>query len=257
MKTKLLAIWNVLLFLATIVVNFLANYLPIGGRDTWELSDMYVNLFVPAWFTFSIWGLIYLLLLWFVIRQLIDAFKKKWLWITNKVGIWFIVSSLANMWWIFAWHYTQVLLSLLIMLLILVSLIVISYKVEIGKKLWTWKDKLLVQVPFSVYLGWISVATIANVSIYLTTINWNMRWMTYVFRTVVVIVVAMLLGIAQLYKSYNVPYALVLIRAFYGIYSKRIEVDPEYAANIIWALGICSAILVWAISFRMNKWLKN
>ena len=68
--------------------------------------------------------------------------------------------------------------------------------------------------------------------------------MTDVFRTVVVIVVAMLLGIAQLYKSYNVPYALVLIRAFYGIYSKRIEVDPEYAANIIWALGICSAILV-------------
>ena len=161
--------------------------------DTGQLSDLYPNLFVPAGFTFSIRGVIYLLLFGFVIWQFVDAFKKKSLGITNKVDVRFIVSSLANMAWIFAWHYTQVGLSLIIMLMILVSLIVIVDQVEIGKKLGTWKEKLFVQTPFAVYLGWISVATIANVAIFLTTLDWNMRGMTDVFRTIVVIVVATLL----------------------------------------------------------------
>lgn len=257
MKTKALAIANVLFFIATIVVNYLANSLPIGGKGTGELSDMYVSLFVPAGFTFSIWGVIYLLLFWFVVWQLIDAFKKKWSWITQRIDVWFIVSCVANIAWIFAWHYTYLLVSLVIMLIILISLIIISSKVEIGKKIWSWKDKHLVQTPFAVYLGWISVATIANVSIVLTEMNWSMRGMTDIFRTIVVIVVATLLGLAALYKNYNVPYALVIIRAFYGIYSKRMDIDPEYAINIIRALGICWLILVLATGWRMDKWLRN
>jgi len=107
---------------------------------------------VPVGMTFSIWGLIYLLVLGFVIWQLIDLYRKNSLGITKKIGIWFLLSCLANIGWIFAWHYQQVLLSVGVMLFFLVVLIVISKKVSIGQKLGDWKDKLFLQIPFSVYL---------------------------------------------------------------------------------------------------------
>lgn len=257
MKTKILAVANIIFFAATLVVNYLANYIPIGWMDTGQLSDLYPSLFVPAWFTFSIWWIIYLLLLGFIIWQFVDIFKKDSLWITQKIGPWFIVSSLANIAWIFAWHYTYVGLSLIIMLLILASLIVISYKVEIGKKIWSWEDKLLIQIPFSVYLWWISVATIANVSTFLIDNNRAMFGMTDVFRTIVVIVVAAFLGLLALYQKNNIPYALVILWAFYWIYSKRVDVDPIYAANILVALQLCSVVLVLVCGMRLKKWLKN
>ena len=102
---------------------------------TGALSDLYPSLFTPAGFTFSIRGLIYLSLLGFVVRQLIDLFKKKSLGITKKVGIRFLLSCAANIGWIFARHYQQVLLSVIIMLVFLVILMVIVNKVQIGKKL--------------------------------------------------------------------------------------------------------------------------
>jgi uncharacterized membrane protein len=107
---------------------------------------------VPVGMTFSIWGLIYLLVLGFVIWQLVDLFRKNSLGITKKIGIWFLLSCMANIGWIFAWHYQQVLLSVVIMLLFLLVLIVITQKVSIGQKLGNWKDKLFLQIPFSVYL---------------------------------------------------------------------------------------------------------
>jgi hypothetical protein len=92
---------------------------------------LYPNLFTPAGLTFSIWGLIYSFVLGFVIWQIIDLYKKNSSNITKKVGIWFILSCIVNMSWIFAWHYQQVLLSIVIMLAFLAILIVISYKVEL------------------------------------------------------------------------------------------------------------------------------
>jgi len=134
------------------VVNYLAVSLPLGGMTTGALADLYPNLFVPAGITFSIWGVIYLLSLGFIVWQLIDLFSKKTKYITKKVGIWFFLSCLANIGWMFAWQYQQVVLSVIIMLLFLVIMIVLVHKVEIGKKIGGWKEKLFVQIPFSVYL---------------------------------------------------------------------------------------------------------
>lgn len=132
---KALATLNVIGFIAVLVVNYLANALPIGGMDTGALSDLYPNLFVPVGLTFSIWGLIYTMLGVFVVWQIVDVYKKQSKNITQKIGIWFLLSCLANISWIFAWQYQQVLLSVGIMLLFLAILIVLSYKVSIGYKL--------------------------------------------------------------------------------------------------------------------------
>jgi hypothetical protein len=148
-------------------------------------------------------------------------------------------------------------LSVIIMILFLIVLIILIHKVEIGKKIWTWWDKLLIQVPFSVYLGWISVATIANMSALLVNINWNMFWLSDIFWTIVVIIVAMLLALLSLYKHYNIPFALVIIWAFIGIIIKRVSIDPIYASSIIRTLWICIFIILISIVRRMNKWIKN
>ncbi len=252
-----LAIANILWFIAVIVVNYLATSLPIWWMTTGELSDLYPNLFTPAGLTFSIWGLIYLALTGFVIRQIIDLYKKQSVWITKKIWIWFLLSCATNIWWIFAWHYKVVWLSVVIMILFLIILIVISNKAGMWKKLWNRWDKLLVQVPFSLYLGWISVATIANMSTWLVNMWWNMWWMSDVFWTIVVIVVAALLALISLYKKYNIIFALVVIRAFIGIIIKRVSVDPVYASSIIWTLGVCIAVISAGIWCRLDKWIKN
>lgn len=256
MKKKILAILNAIFLWGTLVVNYLATSIPIGGRTTGELSDMYPNLFVPEGFTFSIWWIIYLLLIWFVVRQIIDAWNKKSLWITEKIWPWFLISCIANMSWIFAWHNTKIGLSVLIMLAILISLIIIFHKIKTKNKI-SWKEKLFVQIPFSVYLWWISVATIANISWYLVSIWRNMFGMTDVFWTIIVIIVATVLWIISLYKDSNIPFSLVILRAFFGIINKRINVDPIYSSSILWTLWICSIILSWTIGWRLKKWIKN
>lgn len=251
-----LAILNILAFIAVVVVNYLANALPIWWMSTWALSDLYPNLFVPIGLTFSIWGLIYLLVFGFVIWQLVDLFRKKSLDITKKIGIWFLLSCMANVGWIFAWHYQNVLLSVIVMLLFLIILIVITKKLKIGERLGSCADKLLVQIPFSVYLWRICVATIANITTLLVTIWWNMRGMTDVFWTNLVIVVAALLALISLWKKYDIVFALVIIWAFIGIILKRLGAEIIYP-NIIWTLGISIAIITGGIWWRLPEWKKR
>ena len=117
MALRTLQLLNLLGFILVIVLNGLANALPINGYTTGELSDRYPNLFVPAGFTFSIWGVIYLLLLVFVIYQIRNWWSKHRLDMSfvQKIGPWFAISCLANASWIIAWHYVQPLLALFIM----------------------------------------------------------------------------------------------------------------------------------------------
>ena len=176
-KSRLLflSILNLIGFLGTVIVNGLANALPLNNKTTGELSDQYPNLFVPAGLTFSIWGVIYVLLAIFVIYGLIVAIKKdtqKSSFIDN-IGILFFISCLANIGWIFAWHYEILPLSLFLMLLLLGSLITIYLRLRIGKSDAIAIEKYFTHLPVSVYLGWITVATIANITALLVNMNWN------------------------------------------------------------------------------------
>jgi hypothetical protein len=155
--------------------NYLAILLPLGGRSTGQISDNYQNLFAPAGYAFSIWGLIHTLLGIFTVYQLWREKDE----LVEKVNKIFIVNALLNASWIFAWHHDLIWLSVIIMGGLLVTLIKIA-DIFRGRAL-TPKETWLVRLPFSVYFGWITVATIANVTVFLVYIGWNRFGLPEVF----------------------------------------------------------------------------
>jgi hypothetical protein len=236
-----LAILNVIGFLGTIVVNGLANALPINNKTTGELSDQYPNLFVPAGLTFSIWGLIYILLAIFVIYQVIVTFIKGQggLDAFRKIGYLFFISSLLNMGWIFAWQYEIVPLSLVIMLLLLGCLLAIYIRLGVGKKGPTTKEQYFVHLPFSVYLGWITIATIANVTALLVDLNWNRFGLSEQFWAVAVIVVGIAITLSVLLRRQDIYYCLVVDWALLGILIKRLaDSVPVLSVVVVTIVGL-------------------
>ena len=215
---------NLIGFLAVVFVNALAVILPINNRTTQQLSDKYPNLFVPAGITFSIWGIIYLLLLVFIIYQFVVAFRKSSdeRGIFEKIGILFFISCIFNVGWILAWHYEIVWLSLIIMALLLISLISIYIRLGTGKPGIRNSEKILVNIPFSIYLGWITIATIANATAFLVKINWNKFGISDQLWTVIVIAVGAIITLATLFSRNDIFYGFVVIWALVGILLKRL-----------------------------------
>lgn len=224
----LLSILNLLGFLATVVVNALANILPINGITTGELSDLYPNLFVPAGLTFAIWGLIYVLLGIFVIYPLRPSLRRdaQKLDFVHRIGPLFFISCLANIGWIFAWHYQIVPLSLVLMLLLLGCLLAIYLRLNIGKSEATKAQRYFVHLPFSVYLGWITIATIANVTALLVDINWGRWGLSEQFWAVAVIIVGIAIALSMLFTRKDIYYSLVVDWALLGILIKRLSAVP-------------------------------
>jgi len=249
-KLSILKYLNLFSLLLVILVNFLANYLPINGYNTGELSDLYPNLFVPAGITFSIWGLIYLLLTLFIVFQFIpmgENEKPKNV-IIDKIGYLFFFSSLANIGWILTWHYLFVFLSLLVMIILLLVLIKIYNNLEIGIKEYNKKIYTIFIMPFSVYLGWITVATIANVSAFLVDINWNGFGLSDIFWTVVVIIVGLIITLYTLLKRKDIAYSLVIAWAYFGIIIKRYFQDPDPIMTIVYTASISIVLIFISIA---------
>ena len=249
---------NFVLFVGVVIINALAVTLPINGKSTGELSDKYPNLFVPAGVTFSIWGVIYLLLLIFVSYQLWcfwDTTKRKSL--DQNGQLLFGATCLFNMAWILAWHYEMIFLSVTIMLFFLAALIFLFLKIE-GIRDKTWYEIISLKIPISIYLGWICVATIANITALLVSIGWQGGIFSEVQITIIMLITGASLAILMLFKRKNIPYALVIIWAYYGIYLKRENSDhPEigkYSLGLI--IFISFVILFIAIkSYRKKRLL--
>ncbi|MFC2012184.1 tryptophan-rich sensory protein [Chloroflexota bacterium] len=236
-----LVVLNLIGFIGTVIVNGLSSALPINNKTAGELSDQYPNLFVPAGLTFSVWGVIYILLAIFVIYGLIVAIKKdeqKSSFIRN-IGILFFISCLANIGWIFAWHYEVVPLSLILMLILLVTLITIYLRLRTGKSDSPRREKYLVHLPFSVYLGWITIATIANVTALLVYINWNMFGLGEPFWAVAVIIVGIAITLSVLFIRKDIFYCLVVDWALLGILLKRLaDLTPVLSVIVITIVGM-------------------
>jgi hypothetical protein len=213
-------------YLAMVFVNYLANSLPINGRSTGTISDAYANLFAPAGITFSIWGLIYLLLAGYLVYQFIPVEKKlnkKKEEILKKINVLFIATSLANLSWVFAWHYDFIWLSLIIMVALLIFLIKIADIIRVNK--FSSIEKLFIATPFSVYFGWITIATIANVTVFLVSVGWNGFGIAESVWTIIVLLAGLLIGILRMNKDKNIAYGLVLIWAYLGILLKHVSAD--------------------------------
>ncbi len=216
-------VFAVVAFIATIVVNALANILPFNGQTTGEVSDSIPIYFVPAAYVFTIWTLIYLLLFGFVIYLFTEQGRKK-----EKIQrvIWlFIGTSIANSIWMFLWHYEYIATSVLCMLLILALLIAIYFQLCSKKRaLKIDIEYMLLHLPFSVYLGWICVATIANVSAMLYVYEWSGWGIEPQTWAAIMIAVASLIGIGLILRCRDVVISLVLIWAIIGILAKQYDI---------------------------------
>lgn len=209
-KTKILAVLVPVLLLITLVFNGMAASGALNGIPTGQISDKYPVLFTPAGYVFSIWSLIYLTLIVFAVYQLLPKqFNNASL---NPLRQWFLVSSVFNSLWLVAWQYEYLPLSLLIMVFLLFSLIKIYLLERKG-----WQTR----VPFSLYLGWISVATIANVSVVLYSLNWNGFGLSDLSWTLIMMLVAVILSLIMIYKYADYVYASVIIWALIGIMIKN------------------------------------
>ena len=233
---------NIFALGAVITINALANILPIGGNTTGELSDSYPSLFTPAGYVFSIWGLIYLLLAVFVVYQALPSQKENPR--LRKLGYAFAWSCLFNFCWIFAWHYEVIWLSELFMLGILASLILCYERLGIGKSDVSTTEWFTTRLPFSVYLGWITVATVANTSVLLLELGAQITWVTPLW-TALVIAVAVGIGYLVVHNRGDVPYALVLVWAFFGI------AVAQWGAEIfVVTAALVAALVMFALAVR-------
>jgi hypothetical protein len=236
---------NVVSLIFALILNFLAVSLPINNKTTGELSDSYPNLFVPSGFTFSIWGIIYLLMIIFLVYQVWQYRQNEKQTIQNvlAIGPWFFISGLANGLWILAWHYEYVFLSLCIMLVIFYSLLKI-YLILDQSRPHTLSDNLAIRVFFSVYLGWISVATIANV----TTLLVSNGWVGVLFGestwAIILVIIATILGILMIFKKQDLIYPLVIIWAFYGIYVKQMSGMANTSTDVAKAAQYAMTMLI-------------
>ncbi len=252
LKLKILSISNFITVIITIIINSLANILPLNDKYTGELSDKIPNLFVPSGFTFSIWGVIYFLLIAFTIYQILNVFdikKSNNIEYINNIGYFFIISSIANIIWIFLWHYEQVFYSLLAMIILLLSLITIYLKINIGKSKISIKEKFFIHIPISVYLGWITVATIANITAVLVKLNVGQLFLGEEIWTILLLIIIALLTIIVLMKRRDISFSLVIIWALLGIAIKRFSGDPIYGIqnNIAYTALIMIILILFGI----------
>jgi hypothetical protein len=231
--------------LVTITVNALANALPLNGLNTGEISDRFQVYFVPAGYVFSIWGLIYVGLIAYAVYQALPAQRQNPR--LQAVGWWVSLGGLANSAWIFLWHYERFPLTLIAMLALLATLIITYLRLGIGRTSVTSGETWAVRVPFSIYLGWITVATVANVTSLLDFLNWDgfglspVAWMWIVLAVVLAIVVAVSL------TRRDAPYALVVLWALAGIAIKHASVGtvaiPTWIAFGLTAVTLAAVLI--------------
>ncbi|MBN1138637.1 MAG: tryptophan-rich sensory protein [Anaerolineae bacterium] len=233
---------NVLATLLTLVVNGLANALPLNGKTTGEVSDSIGNYFVPAGYVFSIWGLIYLALIAFTIYQALPAQRDNPL--LKRVGYLYALSCLANSAWIFFWHYEQFAWTLVVMVVLLLSLIAIYLRVGIGRRRVSNVDKWFVQVPFSIYLGWITVATVANVTALLVNLQWNGWGLDPRAWAVIMVIAAAAIASAVSVTRGDIGYVLVIVWAFIGIVVRQSAALPVAIAAGLMAAAVALTLLI-------------
>jgi hypothetical protein len=241
-------IGSVLGFILMFTINALAVILPINGQNTGAISDKYPNLFTPAGITFSIWGVIYLFLLLYTIYQtgLIWKATPQQNTIVHRIGGLYILTCIFNAAWILCWHYDLVALSVVVMLLLLTTLIFIYLRIrDILKHAVLSHKKWLVMMPFSLYLGWITVATIANATALLVFYKWDGFGIGPVIWTILLLCIAATITMTMLGKFKDYAYSIVVIWAVLGIFIKHVTIfKMDYIAIIVTTVIVIAVILI-------------
>ena len=244
-RLKLYQAANMLAVIAVIAMNGLSEAIPINGVTAGEVSDSLPSAFTPAGYTFAVWGLIYAALVGFAIYQVLPAqrerpFLARLAWLVP-------ISSAFNIAWIIAWHYRSFALSLILIVGLLLTLILIYQRLEIGRPnpALTTADKLLYQVPFSFYLAWVSVATVANFSSVLNSVyNWGGFGIPDATWSAIMMGVVVLLSALLLLSRRNLSFAGVLIWALFGIRAAYPDVPLIANAALLSSVAILALALL-------------
>jgi hypothetical protein len=250
MKDRLRQIAVIVTVLATLLVNVLANALPLNGLNTGQISDRFKVYFVPAGYVFSIWGLIYIGLIAFAVFQALPSQRENPR--LRATGWWISLGGLANSIWIFFWHFEQFPLTLLVMLILLGTLIITYLHLGIGRTTVPTAETWAVRLPFSIYLGWITVATVANVTSLLNYLKWDgfgiapEIWMGIVLAAVLVIAALMN------FTRRDVAYTAVILWALVGI-SVKFAAVPAVAIPTWITFGLVALTLAAAFFLRRTE----
>lgn len=249
---------NLLAFLTTLTVNYLANALPLNGKDTGTVSDQYPNLFTPAPLTFSIWGVIYLGLTAFVVWQLSAISDRTGARpasvAVRTLGGLFIANCLLNAGWIFAFHFDRIGLSVVIILGMLWTLTAITRRVFRALPNST-ANRWLLRAPFGIYLGWISIATIADITAFLVHLRWDGFGIWPLFWLLLVFFTGTAIAVAAVWMDNNVFYGFAVTWAFAGIVLRHYnDSDPSYL--IMTTATLCGLIVLVGSMFRLPTFLQ-
>jgi hypothetical protein len=241
---------NALSVLLALTVNILASALPLNGQNTGEISDRFDVYFVPAGYVFSIWSIIFIGWIAFAIYQFTPAQKDNPR--LRELGYWFALSGVFNAGWLFCWHYNLFGLSVLVMLALLGTLIVSYLKLDVGRMMVSSGEKWAVNILFSVYLGWISVATIANITSWLYSINWDGFGIVPEIWAVIMLAVASLVGALMAFRRQDAGYLVVFVWAFAGIAVK--QADTPLVAYAAWMAAVIAAgLAIYSLIWRWRN----
>ena len=238
---------NIATFVLTVVVNGLAGSTTlIGGVDTAQISDANPTLITPAGYVFAIWGAIYVLLGIFVVFQALPSQEGKEY--QGKISWLFVLGSLANIIWLFLWQYEYLSYSIIMMLVLLMSLILIYLRLGIGKSNAPMLERLAVHLPFSVYLGWITIATIANIAVTAVSVNWDGFGINPEIWAILILLVAHTVTMLIIVTRRDIGYTMVIIWALVGIAENQsanptIVLLAQGSATIVAILLVATVIL--------------
>lgn len=252
---KVLQIANGIALGATIFINYLSNTGLMNNTTIGEISSSLRTLFTPAGYAFAIWGLIYFMLLGFAVyqgRSLVVSVRDDDF--VNKIGWWFVLSCMANSAWVFSWIYGYTGMSCLFIFLLLFSLL----KIVWNNKMELWDAPVPVIVffwwPFVIYSGWVTVASIANVSAYLVKIGWSGFGLSPVVWTIIMISLASVINLVIIWKRNMSAFAIVGAWALIAIGLANQNVETMVAKTAFVAVGILigSSIVHWIKNFKTS-----
>ena len=245
---KALQVFNWVFFIAMIGANYLANALPFNDKTTGQVSAQYPNLFVPSPITFGIWGVIYVLLLFFCIKQSKSMFQKHTDDATadtvGTIGLRFIVTCILNILWMLSWHYDYLIFSMFVMLALLTQLVTINARLNTLTPYLNKTSRMALKAPFGGYLGWICIATIANVTAVLVGTGWDGWGQSETFWATTMIFVGAVISSWALLRLKNAYLGLAVVWALAGIIIARLEADVYYRF-IVWT-AVFGIVLVAA-----------
>nr|WP_090343282.1 tryptophan-rich sensory protein [Mycolicibacterium malmesburyense]CRL74214.1 hypothetical protein CPGR_03035 [Mycolicibacterium malmesburyense] len=235
---------------ATLVVNYLANALPINGQSTGDVTRRYEVYFVPAGYVFSIWSVIYLGLIAYTVYLAIASVRGRADGgAARAIAPWYVLTAAANCCWLLAWHHNRFPLSMLLMVVLLIALIVI-YRLQASRPPASTLERWTVHIPFRVYLGWISVATIANATITLDDAGWPGFGLSEPTWGVIMIAVAAALGVVMNVLHRDIAYGLVIVWALIGIAVRLHETTSILVASLAGAVVVGLSMAITARRLR-------